>query len=190
MSRELQKQQTRSNILQTAERLFKEKGYNQVSTRAIAKEANVGVGTVFSHFADKAQLTKALFHDKLETHLNGLYANTPAGLSGKKFFYFYAESLYQLYAEDRNFSIALLQSAPFELDYFKEQVENYIQLIAHQLTEDKPKLEEAHRYIIAKAFFGFYITHLVCGLKNESTMPVDWLKGLQHDCEQLWAVVE
>ncbi len=55
----------REAILEAAERLFAERGYSATSTAAIAAEAGVATGTVFTHFADKATLLSAL-HKRIE----------------------------------------------------------------------------------------------------------------------------
>lgn len=55
-SRELQAEQTRVHILQTALRLFAERGISATSTRRIAKEAGVSEGLIFHHFPKKRDL--------------------------------------------------------------------------------------------------------------------------------------
>jgi AcrR family transcriptional regulator len=57
--RERQKQQTRQIILEAAKELFETLGYDKTTIRAVAKYAGVGVGTVMSHFKDKASLLSA-----------------------------------------------------------------------------------------------------------------------------------
>lgn len=44
---------TRSRILQAAQRLFAQKGYNGTTTRDLAQTAGVAEGTLFRHFANK-----------------------------------------------------------------------------------------------------------------------------------------
>lgn len=54
--RDEQAQQTRAHILDTALRLFSERGYRGTSTRRIAREAGVSEGLIFHHFARKRDL--------------------------------------------------------------------------------------------------------------------------------------
>ncbi|MGI8593788.1 MAG: TetR/AcrR family transcriptional regulator [Solirubrobacteraceae bacterium] len=54
----------RRRILAAAERLFDELGVDQVSMDAIAAEANVGKGTLFRRFGDRAGLARALVDDR------------------------------------------------------------------------------------------------------------------------------
>ncbi|MCF8032281.1 MAG: TetR/AcrR family transcriptional regulator [Desulfarculaceae bacterium] len=59
-----QKARTRELILEAAKELFETLGYGKTTIRAVAKFAGVGVGTVMSHFNDKASLlSEALVGD-------------------------------------------------------------------------------------------------------------------------------
>ncbi len=51
-----QKQQTALLILNAAKKLFAEQGFENTTTRSIATEAGVGIGTVFAHYPDKITL--------------------------------------------------------------------------------------------------------------------------------------
>jgi AcrR family transcriptional regulator len=52
----------REKILETAMRLFVEKGIQGTATSLIAKEAGVATGTLFHHFKTKEELVHALYH--------------------------------------------------------------------------------------------------------------------------------
>ncbi|MEN8653738.1 TetR family transcriptional regulator [Streptomyces sp. 21So2-11] len=55
---------TRALILETALRLFQEKGYDRTTMRAIAQEAGVSVGNAYYYFASKEHLVQS-FYDRL-----------------------------------------------------------------------------------------------------------------------------
>jgi AcrR family transcriptional regulator len=57
-------EQTRALILETAMRLFQERGYEKTTMRAIAKEAGVSVGNAYYYFAGKEHLIQG-FYDRL-----------------------------------------------------------------------------------------------------------------------------
>ncbi|MGW1050088.1 TetR family transcriptional regulator [Streptomyces sp. NPDC001118] len=57
-------EQTRALILQTAMRLFQERGYDKTTMRAIAKEAGVSVGNAYYYFAGKEHLIQG-FYDRI-----------------------------------------------------------------------------------------------------------------------------
>lgn len=57
-------EQTRALILQTAMRLFQERGYDRTTMRAIAQEAGVSVGNAYYYFAGKEHLIQG-FYDRI-----------------------------------------------------------------------------------------------------------------------------
>ncbi|MFG2119147.1 TetR/AcrR family transcriptional regulator [Streptomyces sp. NPDC048710] len=59
-------EQTRALILETAMRMFQERGYDKTTMRAIAKEAGVSVGNAYYYFAGKEHLIQG-FYDRIAT---------------------------------------------------------------------------------------------------------------------------
>ena len=59
-------EQTRQLILETALRLFRERGYTETTMRAIAKEAGVAVGNAYYYFDSKEHLIQG-FYDRNQT---------------------------------------------------------------------------------------------------------------------------
>jgi AcrR family transcriptional regulator len=57
-------EQTRALILETAMRLFQERGYDRTTMRAIATEAGVSVGNAYYYFAGKEHLIQG-FYDRI-----------------------------------------------------------------------------------------------------------------------------
>lgn len=57
-------EQTRTLILETALRLFQERGYDGTTMRAIAKEARVSVGNAYYYFSSKEHLVQG-FYDRI-----------------------------------------------------------------------------------------------------------------------------
>ncbi|MFJ4472209.1 TetR/AcrR family transcriptional regulator [Streptomyces sp. NPDC089424] len=57
-------EQTRALILETAMRLFRERGYDKTTMRAIAQEAGVSVGNAYYYFAGKEHLIQG-FYDRV-----------------------------------------------------------------------------------------------------------------------------
>ena len=64
--RERENLRQREEILDTALRLFSEKGYHNVSMQQIAKQAEFGVGTLYKFFANKQDLYKNLIMETAE----------------------------------------------------------------------------------------------------------------------------
>ncbi|MFD9290768.1 TetR family transcriptional regulator [Streptomyces sp. NPDC060030] len=63
-SRAPKSEQTRTLILETALRLFEERGYDRTTMRAIAQEAGVSVGNAYYYFSSKEHLVQG-FYDRL-----------------------------------------------------------------------------------------------------------------------------
>ena len=64
--KEKQRQERESLILQVAEEVLLEKGYQETSIDEIAARVGIAKGTVYLHFASKEDLVIALFAQDLE----------------------------------------------------------------------------------------------------------------------------
>ena len=64
--RERENLRQRGEILDTALKLFSEKGYHNVSMQQIAKQAEFGVGTIYKFFANKQDLYRILIMETAE----------------------------------------------------------------------------------------------------------------------------
>ncbi|GAA2619115.1 TetR family transcriptional regulator [Actinomadura fulvescens] len=62
-------EQTRALIVETALRLFRERGYEATTMRAIAKEAGVSVGNAYYYFGSKEELIQAYYDELQDEHL-------------------------------------------------------------------------------------------------------------------------
>ncbi|MFF9017767.1 TetR/AcrR family transcriptional regulator [Streptomyces sp. NPDC014870] len=67
-------EQTRTLILETALRLFKERGYDKTTMRAIAQEAGVSVGNAYYYFASKEHLVQGFYDRIAEEHQSAVEA--------------------------------------------------------------------------------------------------------------------
>ncbi|MFI9047764.1 TetR family transcriptional regulator [Streptomyces sp. NPDC053427] len=61
-------EQTRRLILRTALRLFRERGYDKTTMRAIAQEAGVSVGNAYYYFASKEHLVQGFYDQMAAEH--------------------------------------------------------------------------------------------------------------------------
>jgi AcrR family transcriptional regulator len=62
-------EQTRAQILETALELFRERGYEETTMRAIAEKAGVAVGNAYYYFKSKEHLIQAFYARTHEEHL-------------------------------------------------------------------------------------------------------------------------
>jgi AcrR family transcriptional regulator len=67
--------QTKALILETALKMFQERGYEQTTMRAIAEKANLSLGNAYYYFHSKEYLIQAFYHRTHEQHLT---ASVPA----------------------------------------------------------------------------------------------------------------
>jgi len=67
--------QTKALILETALEMFRERGYEETTMRAIAEKAGVSLGNAYYYFHSKEYLIQAFYH---RTHEEHLAASTPA----------------------------------------------------------------------------------------------------------------
>src|SRR5919109_3809949 len=62
-------EQTRALILETALELFRERGYEETTMRAIAERAGVALGNAYYYFASKEHLIQAFYARTHEEHV-------------------------------------------------------------------------------------------------------------------------
>ncbi|TNY34717.1 TetR/AcrR family transcriptional regulator [Thermomonospora catenispora] len=67
-TRPAKSERTRALIVETALRLFRERGYEATTMRAIAKEAGVSVGNAYYYFGSKEELIQAYYDELQEEH--------------------------------------------------------------------------------------------------------------------------
>ncbi len=67
--RERERARTRKQILSAARSVFARRGFHKASLNMIATEAGLGKATLYSYFADKADLLRAVFESAVEEQL-------------------------------------------------------------------------------------------------------------------------
>lgn len=72
--REQNAQKTRVAILETADRLIAERGYEQISVAEITRTAGIAKGTFYNYFEKKEDLIRALYHSHFEELNAGITA--------------------------------------------------------------------------------------------------------------------
>jgi AcrR family transcriptional regulator len=73
-------ERTRDRILRTAERLFAERGFNGVSVRELAAEAQVNIASIGYHFENKEGLLSEVYHRHCEPMIEGRLRGLEAAL--------------------------------------------------------------------------------------------------------------
>lgn len=111
------REQTRQKILTAAWQLFETQGYQETSTRQIARHAGVADGTVFSHFDTKlAILREGMLSQLAELSQQALSSPSQDALElGMQF----ARTYYGYYFANINLSRALLKEVIWDMDYYQ-----------------------------------------------------------------------
>ncbi len=173
--REEQKEATRKNILDAAEALFAKKGFSDTTTRDIAKEANVAIGTVFVHFPDKSSLLAATLYEGVEEVLQNAYATLPDELLIKEKLLYLAKALYAHNFKKPSLTTILLKETLFMEgewgEAFQGQSMSFIAKVMELLTEAQERGEveaDANCPLIAMAFFSNYFMLLINALREKN----------------------
>lgn len=75
--RQRQKQRTRQQLLEAAKRVIQSRGFSRMTTRSIADEAGVAVGTVFVHFPDMSALAEELLDERIGATIEKAFQTIP-----------------------------------------------------------------------------------------------------------------
>jgi AcrR family transcriptional regulator len=186
--RSIQKEETREIILESSRDLFNELGFDKTSTRAIAKRAGVGIGTVFSHFPDKSSLLIAVLIDDLAATQTNAMKSMPKEAHVCERFLHLARFFYTYYLKRPDLSRTLLKEFWFVKGEWggklTSQAFEFAMLVSDMLEHAKGRKEvrpEADTLLCARAFFTHYLFVLYEGLDNpENNVEVmlDTLKGM------------
>lgn len=176
--RQVQKEDTRRIILDSAYALFAEKGYEKTTMRTLAESAGVGLGTIFKHFPDKPSLLAAAFQDDFSVVIQNAFQSLPeAGFKCQLLHI--TRSIYSFYAEKPEFSRTLIKEVLFldggYGDLLDAQIMVFLDKISGLLNRAK-KNGELHPDMDCEsgslAFWSFYFMVLLMGLKQQ-TFDID-----------------
>jgi AcrR family transcriptional regulator len=125
---------TRDAILQSARRLFSEQGFDETTTRDIARDAEIASGTLFNYFATKEAIVASLASEAIaETFsaFDGASANT------------FEESLYSLIA------LSLRKLKPFR-KYLPALLTSFLSPLSNDINSDSSSLRLMHVEAVAR----------------------------------------
>ncbi len=114
--RQKQKQQTRAALLEAAKAVVQRRGFTSTTSRDIAREAGVSVGTVFLHFPEVSGLAEALLDERIGAALEKAYRSLPKrGDLVDRLLHVFAH-LFESYDVDRELSRDTLAASLFRAD--------------------------------------------------------------------------
>ena len=170
--RQVQKEDTRRIIQNTAYTLFAERGYAETTMRILADRAGVGLGTIFKHFPDKPSLLVAAFQEDLARIIHEAFQALPeSGIKAQLLHI--TRNIYAFYASNLEFSRTLIKETLFlkgeHGKVLDRQLLAFMDAISALLKRAVEKGElpiETDAYEGALAFGSFYFAGLVMGLKK------------------------
>ena len=182
--RQLQKENTKQLILNTAYEMFAEKGYSETTMRLLAERAGIGLGTIFKHFPDKPSLLVEAYQGDLGKTIIKAFKTLPeTGI--KEQLLHLTKEIYEFYASNPAFSRTLIKESLFlenepgkildeQLKVFLEKVAELIVMAVKQ-GELSP---ETNVLAVTQAFGAFYFSVLVMALKKPTFNTEEELEAL------------
>src|SRR5262245_44827096 len=105
------KQATRKAILQTAQRLFAQQGFEATTTRDIARAAGIGVGTLFNYFSTKESVALGLVDDAWTRASEAFAEGPPQGSALEEELFAHVAALLRKLRPYRKYLPALLETS-------------------------------------------------------------------------------
>ncbi len=114
--RERNKERTREALVRAGRALFQAKGFEETTTRAIAKRAGVASGTFFLYFREKRELLFHLFQEEISEVQEEAFATAPAGAPLVARFTHVFGRFYAYYAKAPRLSRVVLKELIFQAE--------------------------------------------------------------------------
>ncbi len=139
--REASKSETRQLILNAARKLFLEKGVDQCTMRAIAKEAGVSAASVVVHFKNKTALLEVALYEDIEHTLAKAIDSFPSEADLLDRLMHIPHAMFYFYNTNRELYRALIRNTLFEPEeenpHLTRQLEGYLQFLGGQIEHEK-----------------------------------------------------
>ena len=183
---------TRERILEVAQQLFAAKGFESTTTRDIAREAEIGVGTLFNYFPSKEAVVASLVAEAVAGAHRRFAANgAKADSLSEEIFAFVAAGLRKLKPLRKNLP-AVLETVLSPL--VMQEGEESQSLRASHL-EAVNRLAAMHRFaeltpVALQLYWALYTGLLLFWASDQSPRQEDTLALLDHSLEMFVAWLE
>ncbi|MBX9689045.1 MAG: TetR/AcrR family transcriptional regulator [Candidatus Obscuribacterales bacterium] len=170
----------RKQIIEAAIKVFLLHGYAATTLAKVAEEANVIRATIYSHFADKDELFKAIIEELTVKQMGANFQQRIMSASPKEFVYLMRDFV-QARKKDKNY-LALLRTVIGESERFPELARLYFQtvysqgmLVAESYFSKHPELEIADAQALTAVVGGSMMAHLIQQelLRGKEIVPMD-----------------
>jgi AcrR family transcriptional regulator len=183
--RKKQKAETRELILNSAGNLFEKLGFEKTTMRAVAAEAEMGYGTIFKHFSNKADLLAACMYETIEKALTEAFKTLPVDTSFQNQFLHIAGTLIRDYGARPILSKTYLENIFAVEGTWKEIVDSQIEQFLNKLEEmiEKAKgqgeiRKDVENGLLALSLFSSYLSTLSLSFRANTFDPEETIRGL------------
>lgn len=167
-ARQQQKAHTRAALLAAARRVIARDGFERATTRAVAAEAGVAIGTVFAHFTDVGALAEALLDEHIGAALAAAHRTMPRRGDLVTRLVHVARKLYDSYDVDPALSRAFLAASLFHADPAgpaATRLAEFERWVIGELGAHAPRGVEPRQAFTT--YFALYFALLVAGLRGQ-----------------------
>ena len=170
----------RKQIVQAAIRVFLEHGYAATTLQKVAEEAHVIRATIYSHFADKNELFKAIIEELTVNQLGENFEQRISSLSPREFIYLMRDFV-KLRKQNKEY-LALLRTVIGESERFPELAHLYFKtvysqgiVVAQKYFEQHPELQVENTQALTQVVCGSMMAHLLQQelLRGKEIVPMD-----------------
>ena len=170
--REQAKAETRRLILEAAYQLFEKNGYDKTTMRQLAKEAGVGLGTIFQHFPDKAAVLMTAFQEDISSLAYEAIATMPeTGLRPQLIHTM--GPLFAFYSKRPNLSRTLIREGLFagpkatkQLMDIEMEFTRFTTMLCERAKDNGELKRDTDSALIAETVWAFYVHVLIKGLRT------------------------
>lgn len=193
ISRQEQKNHTRTQILTAARELISQNGFAHTTARDVATSAQVAIGTVFLHFPTMGALAEEVLDEIIGAALEQA-AITPAATPKQPHLIdtlvHTATTLYEAYDHDPELSRQVIAGSLFESSPqgpSAQRITDFSAWVQHQVAAavQQEQIEPIDPNQAFSTYFALYFGALVAGLRGEMTRPQQQ-QSLRHSLEQFF----
>lgn len=174
----------RRQLVQTAVKLFSQRGFRGTTTKEIAQAAGVSEAIIFRHFATKEDLYAAILDHKAcaigPVEWDAVFREAAEGKDDRAFFERLARHMLERHAEDVDFLRLLLYSAleghQLAEMFWDRTAKPHDEIVIGYLRQRQRDgaLRALDPQIIVRAFIGMLVHHSLCNtLWHKSCRPLD-----------------
>ena len=172
--RQRNKQEKLGRIRAAAQRLFASQGFDATTTRQIADEADIGVGTLFLYAKSKEELLVLVFQDDMARVRDESFATLPEGASLLDEIFHVFRAMCEFHERDRDLGRVYAKEMGFVRGANRQGLHDYMEGLYEGLSgrveaaKSRGEVaEDVPSRTLASNLFASFFTHLQYGLGTD-----------------------